>query len=197
MKHCMLDIETLGQEPGCVILSMGAVKFNPESMRFSGEVEEETAFYHNISIDSCDDLGMHVCPETVEWWAKQDQTAKDALKDYQEPIRDVLIDFQAWYRGCEHIWSHGMNFDIPIMRKAFQLCDLKCPWHYRDERDTRTLFAVAPGYRNIMHRIFEPLKGPKHHAMWDAVTQAYWVIRAYDCIRGTYREQETIRQANL
>ena len=27
--HAMIDIETLGTEPGCVVLSVGAVKFDP------------------------------------------------------------------------------------------------------------------------------------------------------------------------
>ena len=27
--HAMIDIETLGTEPDCVVLSVGAVKFNP------------------------------------------------------------------------------------------------------------------------------------------------------------------------
>ena len=32
----MLDLETLGTRPGCVILTLGAVKFDPYSLREPG-----------------------------------------------------------------------------------------------------------------------------------------------------------------
>ncbi len=43
MKHCMIDLETLDVKPTAVILSIGAVVFDPENNK-----REIDTFYVNI-----------------------------------------------------------------------------------------------------------------------------------------------------
>jgi len=54
--HVMLDIETLGVSPGCVILSLSAVEFDINT----GELGE--SFNMGIDIKSCVDAGLTIDP---------------------------------------------------------------------------------------------------------------------------------------
>lgn len=54
----MVDIETLGRKPGCVILSIGCVAFDGKE------------FYVNIDPFKMKDEGVfHVDPDTSKWWS--------------------------------------------------------------------------------------------------------------------------------
>lgn len=67
MSHVMLDLETLGRGPGCVILSIGAVTFNPFGEGYKHE------FTCNIEPEISKQLGFTVDPDTVAWWGQAEQ----------------------------------------------------------------------------------------------------------------------------
>jgi DNA polymerase III epsilon subunit-like protein len=62
----MIDIETLGTEPGSIITSIAAVPFNR-----NGEMGK--AFYMNIDIQSSIDAGLTINAETLKFWMEQRQ----------------------------------------------------------------------------------------------------------------------------
>lgn len=74
------------------------------------------------------------------------------------------------YKKCVEVWANPPQFDLIILRHLFDECGVKCPWHYRVERDFRTLKGHAhqlnidyqPAYANI----------DKHDALSDAIAQA-------------------------
>jgi hypothetical protein len=55
----MIDLETLGLQPGCVLLSLGAAAF---SLHESGSLGD--TFHCNINRTSCVKLGMFIDPST-------------------------------------------------------------------------------------------------------------------------------------
>src|SRR5262245_59102066 len=110
MIHAMIDLETLGTGKDGLILSMGAVAFNPLGDGFVG-----APFKHNVAIQSALDGGATVQAETIRWWLEQSEEARVALMTPAPlPERLVLKMFREWYieQRCEAAWGHGSNFDL-------------------------------------------------------------------------------------
>jgi len=166
----MVDLETLGTAPGSVILSIGAVTFDP----VFGAVGAK-AFYRVIDQASCEAVGLTVDPATVAWWERQDQAARDALKVDPRQVRDVLADFTAWWRasGGRKFWAHGPNFDETLLAAVYRACGAIPPWKYWDCRCTRTIYAAAGDIKP------DRAAGQHHNALDDAIAQAEAVCRAY------------------
>ena len=178
MTDIMLDLETWGTRPGCAIRSIGAVVFDPNSDGTGAE------FYVNVSDDSCAAAGLIKDNNTVEWWARQSAEARAVLEVDQQPLKDALWSFAVWWQtmGGERIWSHGANFDQPILEAAFVACGFAgAPWSFWLSRCTRTLFDIA----QLDTRASGIRRSGKHHkATDDAKFQALCVQAA---IKRLYR----------
>ena len=172
--HIMLDLETLGTEPGCVVLSIGAVVFDPQTKDVGRE------FYVNICPDDSTDHGLKTDPRTVEWWSQQSQEAQDALKTDRRILNEALDEFTAWLHhesgfSCEQprIWCQGATFDAPILEAAYKALGQWAPWKFWNVRDTRTVYDLADFDHNSIER-----EGTYHNALDDAKHQVLCVQRA-------------------
>jgi hypothetical protein len=165
----MIDLETMGTEAGCAILSIGAVLFDP----VSGEVSPDS-FYEAVSLKSCVDIGLTVDAGTVLWWMQQSDDARAAASAGVTLIQRALVDFGAWFesKGAQFLWCHGATFDAPIMSAAYKAALLPVPWKFWDVRDTRTIYDLA----NVRP---DRSAGTHHNALDDAKAQALAVIEAY------------------
>ena len=139
----MVDLETLGTKPGSVIVSIGAVAFDP----MSNIVRTDAAFYTTMQIQPQLDKGMTVDGSTLSWWMQQSDDARKRLATTEAGLGPVavLTQFNEWYislRG-EAIWGHRLNFDIPLLESLYRAMSMKWPWKYSQGRDTRTLFDLA------------------------------------------------------
>lgn len=179
--HAMLDLETLGSHPGCVVLSIGACIFDPESGVVWGAPDK--TFGLRISIKSCVAVGLRLEADTLEWWLAQDVRARNEamVAGHGWGIADALAKFHAWYRAanCQFVWCHGATFDVPVLDAAFAACKLEVPWAYKQVRDTRTVFhlgKMGPHLDAVAERVGA---GVKHSALADAITQAAQVCEAY------------------
>lgn len=170
MTHMMVDTETLGRKPGCVILSIGAVIFDP----FDAKKEQYT-FERRIDIASQLLIGFTIEPETLEWWQKQSEEAKNSLLGVTHQIKHVMGDFQLWCKNqqVDRVWAQGANFDPPILEEAFKLCDLQLPWRYSQPRDTRTVYDLLNLDTTKIPRV-----GVYHNALDDARFQVNCVQEA-------------------
>jgi len=148
--------------------------FDPHGTEIGAE------FYTNVDDASCTKAKLHVDPDTVEWWSRQSQQARDSLMLDQKPIEDVLWDFFKWVtrqRGI-FVWSHGANFDEPIIQAAAYAIGQRVPWKFWDVRDTRTVYDMAQFNPRSVKR-----SGTYHNALDDARHQAVCVQRAYAKIK--------------
>jgi 3' exoribonuclease, RNase T-like len=171
MRHIMLDLETLGQDTGCAIMSIGACMFTPQGV-------SQCDFYKTISLDF---LKGTIDPTTLKWWWQQKQETRDEfLSSKAQSHTDVLLAFVEWVRNVSHIdrdlriWSHGATFDVEIIEAALKAENISIPWTYRDARDTRTVYEMA----NV--KVVEPKI--KHHALYDAIAQAEAVIKSWQIL---------------
>ena len=139
MSHnIMIDIETLGSKPGCVILAVSAVEFDTTRhyLHYTG----------NIHIGSCLSHLLLVDPITLKWWTEQDLALQHRMFSGTTSLEVVLSELDQFFgeTGKEAIvWCKGMNFDFPILHEAYDRVQLPIPWHYRNIRDSRTLTAAS------------------------------------------------------
>ena len=180
----MIDLETLGLHPGCVVLSIGAIRFDrtgdiPEIVTVDEQPGIPGSFYEVIDTDDCLSHGLVVDPKIRKWWDGQDQQARDAVFAVPgAPLKQVAEGFAEWFTNPgETVWGNGASFDQPIWDAACRAVGLEPPWHFRKIRDCRTLFDLAyPGSR-------PPAAGdsyPPHHALFDCYRQ---VCKVQSCFR--------------
>lgn len=169
--HFMIDLETLGRGPGCVILAIGAVRFTRHGLLAD--------FYRKIDILDQLRLGAQIDPDTVEWWKKQGTAAARLLRDEACTLKEALIGLRDFIHGppVVRVWANSPTFDLAILREAYAQVarsgwsGLDVPWTFREERDFRTLKALAVNDPTAFWA------EPAHHALADAQKQAELVLR--------------------
>jgi hypothetical protein len=154
----MLDIETLGTEPGCAILSIGAVAFDLEG---TGDT-----FSRSIDLESCQDAGLDIDAETLEWWLGQNDDVREVLTGGDD-LETVLRDFATFYDQVDpdEIWANAPTFDCEILEAAYQRQNFPVPGSYWDERCYRTL-------KNLPGAVDIEREGDHDDALDDAIYQA-------------------------
>jgi DNA polymerase III epsilon subunit-like protein len=179
LRRTMVDIETLGLEPGAAIISIGAVNFGPKRL---GET-----FYASINLESSQEAGLQIDAGTLEWWLEQDEAARDQLVG-GEDLDDILESFRDWLLGTDEIWANSPSFDCELLEHAFQAVGLDVPWDFYEERDYRTLsqLPVAPDVEQ---------SGVAHNALDDAEHQAYVAATALHRLEGHEWDDEVTELA--
>lgn len=167
VKHCMVDLETMAVSPNAVILSLGAVQFNPFGEGHDNEI------YFRINLDDQDQLGREIDENTLNWWSKQDpEIIEEAFNPNDRiPLEEAMERFRKFAWGCQSIWSHGASFDIVILENIFNQIKKPVPWNFWQIRDTRTIFDL--GINPMMPN------NSKHDALQDAIRQSIGVQNVY------------------
>lgn len=161
MKHIMLDLETLGTKPGCCVLSIGAVAFDP----FTGQLGEE--FYRKLDWKG---TSLKIETGTLAWWMEQSPEArKEAFSGTEQPFT-AAMQFKLWYeqQGAENVWANDPTFDCAVWEAAVGIV----PWNFRQPRSCRTIYDLAQIWpdRSV---------GTFHNALDDARNQAIAVCKCY------------------
>lgn len=194
MNNFMLDLETLGTTPGCAILSIGLVAFDP----FAATVDEvfaDDGFYVVVYQPSCLDAMLHVDKGTVRWWSRQSEAARQVLKDTTDPntsvpLRDALgqmVDYVAIHHAPSKalVWGNGADFDNPIVNVAARHVEFELPWKWGNR-----CYRTVKNLHEFMEPEFQapPLarQGTYHNALHDARSQA---LHMWDLLH-TFRTQK-------
>ncbi len=156
----MIDIETLGTKPGSVIASIGAVEFSDKGLG--------RQYYGRIDIRSAQEAGLTIDAGTVGWWLGQSEEARRELLDTKHNLGGILSEFSVFVHEskAEGIWGNGATFDNVLLRTAYEIAGVKCPWHYTLDRCYRTLKGLRPDIPLAKRT------GTYHNALHDAITQA-------------------------
>jgi exodeoxyribonuclease VIII len=166
-KHLMVDMETMAVSPDAVILSLGAVHFDP----FGNGVGD--TLYFKLNLDDQDALKRSIDPNTLNWWSKQDPVIMEEAfsSDNRIAVADAVDQFHKFAWGCNCFWSHGATFDLVIIENLYNQLNRTPPWNFWQLRDTRTIFDLG-------HDPDMP-KNSKHDALQDAIRQAVGVQNVY------------------
>lgn len=166
MKHLMVDLETLGTTADAVILSIGAVKFDPAT----GEIDND-GFYRSVSIESNLEYKRRISEDTLLWWLKQGTAAQQVFHEAKEDLHTALVEFSEWIgTDAYEMWSNGADFDLPMLAHAYTQLQVEIPWKFWNSNCCRT-YKKLPGAKEI--RV--PTIGVKHNALSDAYHQAQTV----------------------
>jgi hypothetical protein len=180
----MIDLETLATSTDAVILTIGAVRFDP----FGSDIKEPAmdSFYVKVDIDSCDELGLVSNDDTIAWWAQQSKEAQaEAFEGGDRVhIREAFDRLYKFCWGAKRVWSNGAAFDVPICEHVYKKLNKAIPWSFWAVRDVRTAFdlGINPNRPPVM----------AHHALQDAWNQAVGIQNVYNTLRtsttsgGTY-----------
>jgi len=153
----MIDIETLGIEPGAAILSVGACAFDRDGV---GET-----LHRSVGLQHCQAAGLEIDAETLQWWLDQDDAAAVELITTGAPLTNVLQSLRAFCDGADEVWANSPKFDMAHLEAAYEAVGAEPPWDFHELRDVRTLRAL-PGAVELEQ------DGTEHDALDDAVHQA-------------------------
>jgi hypothetical protein len=186
----MIDLETLGQRPDSVILSIGAVAFNED-----GPVDDLDPFYLVLNAQDQLDNGRTVTMSTVQWWMDQPKEARDeafADLDRAVPLDVALVMLDGWWGRVEgacgspiqRVWANSPQFDLVILENAYYKAGFHEPWHFRQAHDFRTLKSLVNVTDLAVTDTLVTRAGIQHHALDDAKFQA---VRAAVLLRAMNR----------
>lgn len=164
--HCTIDLETLGTTPDAVILTLGAVTFNPKS----GELLNE--LYLRFNVDAQLDLDRKVDEKTMEWWSKQDKAVMwEALDpDGRLDLNYCLDQLNKFIVGSSKIWVHGCGFDSVLLESIYRMLSRPIPWQYWQIQDSRTLFNLLD---EDPRKMFQT---QLHNALQDSINQSKAIV---------------------
>jgi len=177
-KDIIVDLETHDTETSAVILSIGAVAFNPEDNDAWEDFGESRTFYSVLEIDSQLEKGATQSKDTLDWWQRQGEHAKKAFEGPKVDARTALDTFAHFCMGASSLWGNGNMFDNAILREAFKRHDLQYPFKFWEDLDMRTIMHIAGGKSRTI-----PFRGIKHHALDDAkhevllIQDALWRVK--------------------
>jgi hypothetical protein len=166
-KHLMIDLETLATCKRAVILTLGAVEFDPYS-----DQEPWDPVYIKLDVTQQTEQGRVITDDTLDWWSKQSEEIQaDAFsEDGRTTIREALDQLRRAVAHCTDIWAQGPQFDISILEDLYVSNEEPVPWRYGVIRDSRTLLSIAPDCR---------INELAHNSLADAYCQALGVRNFY------------------
>jgi hypothetical protein len=164
--HIVIDLETRSTKPNAIVASIGAVAIGPDMRLLASE-------FH-ISVAQHLQFPRHEDLETMRWWSEQPQEARFAsvMAAQTATPRQALLDFSAWVKSVADpdqvkVWGNGAVFDNVILRSLYDYLDMTPPWHWRFDRDMRTLLDLQPEAKDVGEFL-----GVKHIAVDDARHEA-------------------------
>ena len=168
--HAMIDLETLGTKPDCVILTLRAIKFDP----FTNE-EPHSGLYQKLDIDEQDNLKRTRDESTIEWWGKQTQSVQEEAfsEEGRISLDQMTKEINKFLVGVDVVWAQGPAFDIVILENLYQQLGLPIPWNFWQIRDSRTLFSL------LSKDPRKAIQQEAHNALADCYYQALSVQTAY------------------
>ncbi len=182
----MVDLETLGADcaPNCVVLSIGAVLFNPEE-EVSPEDLHADGFHVYLEPQVQIDMGIKVDWSTLLWWHQQEVVARTSMFKEQLARVSPPMALEALNDYCKvkndrlrptHIWGNGPSFDCAILANLYRAVGVPNPFKYYQQQCVRTIGKAAGLKREGW--------GTAHDALDDAVAQAVYVQRCYKKLGG-------------
>ena len=142
-KFVMLDIETLDVRPSSHILQVSAIAFDLKK-------HKEASFSMNVDYAGVERKYPNkftTGEKTLKFWESQPRELWEDIQSNKKPLDEVLKGFSEFYKtvkekGYRKIWCH-CDFDIPILKYAYDVCGIMVPWNFKDRLDIRTIVLTA------------------------------------------------------
>lgn len=186
--HCMIDIETLGTKADSVVLTIGALRFDP----FSDD-DPSDGLHLYLEVDEQTRNGRLVSEDTLQWWAEQEEEVRSDVfrEDGRSTVKQALDSLHSFVKDADAVWAQGPTFDMVILENLYASYGRSAPWRYSRVRDSRTLFAVLGDPRGSF-----PMA---HNALVDCYHQAKGIQMCLSKLRQgeVYKDTEYAAQIGL
>lgn len=183
MKHIMLDLETLDTASSAVVISIGAVAFDPYTNALGDKFYVEMV--EDIAAQQA--RGRTISGSTVQWWMQQDSAARRVFATPPPSGVERVNTFEALSRfglfvaanGAmfAKLWGNGADFDNAILGSLYDAFGLRKPWSFSRNRCYRTMKNIGIGPCRPQVR-----EGVHHNALDDAITQAVHLQEIFACL---------------
>ena len=200
--HVVIDIETLGNRPGCQIRTLGAqaVCFDSqEGFHVCGLPSLGDPFFYQGGFYRRVRSKGNMELDALQWWTKQGcKVWREALVYIEHmPIAEAMAELSASVVllqndcGLKKVawWGNGNEFDQACIEAALARTGHKPPWEYWESHNLRTLCKFVP-VRRKHRRIL------RHHAGYDANHEALRLADALNWINDQNRQGNPITGSN-
>lgn len=189
MTHFVVDIETLGKYDSSIVLSIGAVWFDPEEdFEYLDLVEKQSFFVKLNAKQQKEELKRTACKSTIEWWKGQNDIAKKVLiptymdisgKGAIEALNEFIKQAPGFDQNESVIWVRG-SLDYPVLSHLAESCGLELAFGYHRIRDIRTAIDILYNSNNGYTTTSKPCVGfvahdPVHDSARDAMLLVYGI----------------------
>lgn len=171
--HMSIDLETASVENNAAIVQIGATLW---------KLGKEYSFFNRyISLQSCEEVGLHISKETMEWWNKQEHSLRKRVFGGTDSIQQALLDLYGWAdlitgdTKSINLWGNGADFDCVILKNAYEVFG-DYPFNFRKHQHLRTLLALTPEYTQLAAHdsfVHDFPSAQAHDALADSTYQAY------------------------
>lgn len=184
-KHFMVDIETLSTKSNAVVLSIGAVNFDPYSLT----QHDEQTFYAELNLEQ--QANRDVSISTAKWWMEQIAQSPSGIsvftKENKVQVRNALLLLRDFFNTCMEgekgkvVWACDPDFDLTILSNLFAeyKLDHELPWKYNEARSVRTVRMLEKEFFNQAKK-----QEASHNALDDCLRQVKEIKAFYQAMRG-------------
>jgi len=170
-EHVFVDLECLGNGTRAPVVSIAAVKFEPQH-NYIG-----TSLHINTIPPDCAQYSY----DTVMWWLRQPEAARDALNALPPiDLRSALIDLTAFVNPSKYIWARGTDYDLRILREWYQFYNETQPAalsSFLGWRDSRCITDLLPDVYRAMKDHYTG-----HIATHDCFREIRTIQRVYEVV---------------
>jgi hypothetical protein len=164
VDQLMWDIESLDTKPSAVVLSIGAVMFDPNTDELGESI------YVVLDVAQQMKAGRTISSDTLAWWNQQSEEARAIFNAPQLLVMDALEALTGFIQrnSPRGFWGNGSDFDNVIIGSLFESFNVPRPWSYSRNRCFRTLKSLP-----LPKTVIQPdRQGTHHNAIDDARHQA-------------------------
>jgi hypothetical protein len=182
VDNIMLDLETLDTTSTAVVVSIGAVAFNPRSNKLGAKLYLEMT----NDLNAQQKRGCTISGDTVVWWMRQGAQARllfaegDPATSSKVSTLEALELFSKFVTdnggNRAKIWGNGADFDNIILGNLYKAFDMPMPWSFSRNRCFRTAKNIGIGPQKFTRY------GVPHNALDDAITQAKHLQEITACL---------------
>ncbi len=164
-RRFMVDIETLSVKNDAAVIAVGVAVFNRVEILDS----------HMWLIDPIYAIGHREQRTFNEFWNNPEMVTDDVRERMFSGLEkpwDVCDQFNQFYETWKpnEMWANPPQFDYIILRSMYEACEMIPAWHWREEKDFRTVKDMAKSLGIDYSSAYEGRQA--HDARDDAIAQA-------------------------
>lgn len=156
MSDLIIDFETLGtgkQTDNFIIVNCSYMFFNPREKNEFGDLINLVNF-SKFNIKEQHDFGWRAEDKVLDWWKSQPKNIRKQLhpSECDTSLQQFTEDFVTYINKnsqVERLWSRGINFDLPILKRIFRQTNKDLDVHipYWSATDIRTFLNTITDFK--------------------------------------------------